>query len=146
LIGQPVTQEYLAVNPHLAFATKADDLGVIISYNTRDSTVLTGHNPITAGMTGLVINPITWTRSESLATKEQGLGSFMPDSTGTFIPVPQYADARVDTVNGVLICTTADSSLTTGKGKGIYHIYDYPFCYFNLRQNAWARISRFFGQ
>ncbi|MEI6575377.1 MAG: hypothetical protein WCO63_04290 [Bacteroidota bacterium] len=72
---------------------------------------------------GLVINPITWIRTETVATVAEGLGSFMPDPvTAKFIMGPQYADAKVNTNKGVLICNTADSNLlyqfTTSDTKG----------------------------
>jgi hypothetical protein len=148
VIGGPVTSTFLKANPHLKFATGPDDTGVIISYNT-EAPGFTGVNPVIYGDTGLVINPITWTRGETVATTAQGLGSFMPDSTGVFKPVPQYADARVDIANGVLICSTADENKIaildslSGFPKGVYHSFDYPFYYFNIRQNAANRIQKF---
>lgn len=144
VIGYPVTQAYLTANPHLKFAEGADDAGVIISYNTQSPAVLPGGNPVVSDIVGLVINPISWTRDSGVATTAQGLGSFMPDSAGVFIEVPQYADARIDIAQGVLICSTAiDSTLVLGFGPGVYHSYDYPFYYFNLRDNAAIRASKF---
>jgi len=92
-------------------------------------------------MVGTVINPITWTRDETLATTDQGFGSFMPDTNGVYVRVPQYADARIDIANGVLICSTADTN-TIGV-QGIYHNFDYPFYYFNIRSNAANRVAKF---
>jgi hypothetical protein len=57
--------------------------------------------------------------------------------------VPQYADARIDITNGVLICSTADTN-TIGI-QGIYHNFDYPFYYFNIRSNAANRVTKFLG-
>ncbi len=79
VIGYPVTQAYLNDNPHLRFATGASDTGVIISYNTEVPFVNPSNNFVVRGMVGLVINPIIWTTTEAVATKQQGLGSFMPD-------------------------------------------------------------------
>jgi hypothetical protein len=146
LIGTPITPAYLAGNPHLRFAEGPDDTGVIISYNTEAPDVVPADNPVLYGEVGLVINPITWTRDETPATTAQGLGSIMPDQTSQFVPVPQYADARIDKTNGVLICTAANEDLLfalTGVGRGIYHTFDIPFYYFNLRANAANRASRF---
>ena len=147
MIGSPITAAYLAANPHLKFAEGPDDTGVIISYNTEAPDVIPANNPVLMGMVGLVINPITWTRDETLATTAQGLGSFMPNSSLQFVPVPQYADARIDQANGVLICSTADENalypFTSGLGLGVYHSFDIPFYYFNLRANAANRVSRF---
>ncbi len=148
IIGYPVTAGYLAANPHLKFAEGPDDTGVIISYNTQAPSVVPPHNPVVSNMVGLVINPITWTRTEAVATTAEGLGSIMPDSvTLKFHPVPQYADAIVDIKNGVLICSTADSNglykYTKPFGKGVYHSFDYPFYYFNIRANAQHRAGIF---
>jgi hypothetical protein len=152
VIGYPVTAQYLEDNRHLKFATGPDDTGVIISYNTQAPDVAPGVNPVLSGLVGLVINPITWTRNDILATKAEGLGSLMPDPvTLIFSPVPQYADARVDIANGVLICTTADENglyeLTNqAMPKGVYHTFDYPFYYYNLRANAENRANKFLSR
>jgi pimeloyl-ACP methyl ester carboxylesterase len=151
VIGYPITAEYLAANPHLKFAEGPGDTGVIVSYNTQAPDVVPGTNPVLSGMVGLVINPITWTRDETLAATSQGLGSFLPDpKTKAFTQVPQYADAKIDKTNGVLICRTADENalmpLTAGLGKGVYHSFDIPFYYFNLRENAALRSANFLNQ
>lgn len=146
IIGSPITQAYLNENPHLKFATGPDDTGVIISWNTEGPNV-TVVNPVLYGEVGLVINPITWTREETVATAAQSLGSFMPDASMNFVKVPAYADARVDIAHGVLICSTASEDalypFTKTFGKGIYHSFDYSFYYYNLRQNAENRVAKF---
>jgi hypothetical protein len=151
VIGYPVTAQIIADYPHLKFAEGPDDTGVIISYNTQAPDVMPGVNPVLSGLTGLVINPITWTRTETLATTGEGLGSIMPNpSTLIFEPVPQYADARVDIAHGVLICTTADEDLLYeltqhGFPRGVYHSFDYPFYYYNIRANAQNRVNKYLG-
>jgi hypothetical protein len=148
VIGFPVTATYLAQNPHLKFAEGPDDIGVIISYNTEAPDVLPGTNPVLSGMVGLVINPITWTREETLATTSEGKGSFLPDPVSkAFSRVPQYADAKIDKTKGVVICSTADEnalySLSGALGKGVYHSFDYLFYYYNIRANAENRVSKY---
>ena len=152
VIGYPVTAELLADNPHLKFAEGPDDTGVIISYNTQAPDVEPGVNPVLSGLIGTVINPITWTRSETPATTDEGLGSLMPDpATMAFAPVPQYADAQVDIAHGVLIATTPDEEMLYeltqhGFPRGVYHSFDYPFYYENLRANAQNRIAKYLGK
>lgn len=148
VIGYPVTSSYLADNPHLKFSEGPDDTGVIISYNTQAPSVNPPNNLVVANIIGLVINPITWTRTETEATTAEGLGSLMPDPvTLKFVPGPQYADARVDIDKGVLICSSADSinlyKYTKPFGMGVYHSFDYPFYYFNIRANARNRADKF---
>jgi hypothetical protein len=152
VIGFPINAEYLADNPHLKYAEGPDDIGVIISYNTQ-SPDLQGTNPVLSGRVGIVINPISWTRDETVATIEEGLGSLWPvmqDSILTWVEGPQYADARIDIAKGVLICSTADEyefskiDSLSGWPSGVYHSFDFPFYYFNLRANAANRIQKWF--
>lgn len=152
IIGYSVTQTFLDNNPHLKFAESPDDTGVIISYNTQAADALT--NPVVVG-TPLVINPITWTRDETLVGKDDpaALGSFMPDPADNFKfkEVPQYADARIDLTKGVLICSTANEEIISyidshiGFPAGVYHSFDYPFYYYNIRANAQNRANKFLG-
>jgi hypothetical protein len=155
LPGYSITPQYLQQNSELRFATNADDTQVIVSYNTvapgtkADPVVLPG---------AMVINPITWTRSEATATASQNLGGISMDASG--YPVldaqgqPQkvlgVADARIDTAKGELICSTVDTAtLDPGNSlvaAGIFHNYDYPFYYFNIRANAANRIARFLAK
>jgi len=143
VIGYSVTTDYLQENPHLRFAEGPDDTGVIVSYNTLSPDVALEDVPFL--LPGAVaINPISWTRDETLATTGEGLGSYLPDANGVFHQAPQYADARVDTAAGVVICSTAlETELVLGFGPGIYHTYDIPFYYFNLRANAANRTEKF---
>lgn len=148
VIGYSITGEYLSRNPHLKFAQGPDDTGVIISYNTEAPDVKPGTNPVVSPG-GIAINPITWTRDETPASASQSLGSILP-SGEMFVPVEHYADARVDKAKGVVICGTADEEKLylayAGFGKGIYHSYDYPFYYYNLRENAAKRVQKFLGK
>jgi hypothetical protein len=151
VIGYPITQTYLNQNPFLKFAQGPDDTGVIISYNTEAPTI-GGTNPVMlSAQHALVINPITWTRTEEPATAQQNLGSWLPDpTTGKFVKVMAYASAQIDTATGVLICSSANAAeLAPGNlllPEGVYHSYDYPFYYFNIRANAADRVNHFLSK
>ncbi|WP_373485849.1 DUF3089 domain-containing protein [Acetobacterium malicum] len=154
VIGYTVTEDYLAANPHLKFAEGPDDTGVIVSYNTEAPEVLAPGNPvITAG--ALVINPINWKRDETLATAAENLGSIglnkdgsaVRNAEGIIAPVMNFADAQIDLDKGALICSTVNVDVyspgSATFGKGVYHTFDYPFYYFNLRQNAENRSDKY---
>jgi hypothetical protein len=131
VIGYSVTGEYLAQNPHLKFAEGPDDTGVIISYNTEAPGV-EGANP--------VILP-----GGSVVLKADGTPVL--DVQGNLAPVMDYADARVDTARGALICSTADvATLSPGSAvfpRGVFHSFDYPFYFFDIRENAANRVEHF---
>lgn len=147
VVGYSVTGDYMKKNPHLKFAEAATDTGVIVSYNT-EAPGITGKNPVLLDG-ALAINPITWTRDESLATREQSLGSTLPvgDKIGK---VEHFADARVDLNRGVVVCSTADKNKFVPTSsifeKGMYHSYDYLFYYYDLRQNAADRAAAYLEQ
>jgi hypothetical protein len=151
--GWSITPAYLKQNPELRFATGPDDTGVIISYNTESPT-FNGTNPVVLPG-AMVINPVTWNRDETPATARQNLGSIQVNSDGTVakdaqgnpVVVKDLADAQVNTAKGVLICSTVNANTiapgNTVVAQGIYHTFDYPFYYFDLRANAANRIDRF---
>ncbi len=154
VIGYSITPSYLAQNPHLKFATGSGDTRVIVSYNTVAPVTKIPDPVVLPGALG--INPITWTRDETLATAAQNLGGIalqangypVVDAQGQPEKVLGYADAQLDNSKGVLVCSTADpDTLAPGNAMveaGIYHSFDYVFYYFDLRANAAERISNFF--
>jgi hypothetical protein len=150
VIGYSVTKDYLAKNPHLKFAEGSYDTGVIISYNTEAPDV-TGNNIVL--LPGAIsINPINWSREEIPASAEQNLGSLKIDNVWNVLErnVKNFADARVDKTRGVVICSTADAEKLAPANqifpKGVFHSYDYPFYYYNIRENAERRTAAFLKQ
>ena len=146
LPGYSVTPDYLAANPQLRFGTSATDTGVLLSWNTEAPTI-GGPNPVLLPG-ALVINPITWTTSETHAAASQSLGSWLPDKTGTYAKVPHYADAQVDTAKGVLVTTTPSVATWSPGGpnafpKGVFHSFDIPFYYFDVQVNAKQRVAAY---
>ena len=157
VIGYSITPQYLARNPELKFAEGPSDTGAIVSYNT-EAPVVDGTNPVTLPG-GIAINPITWTRTEEPATAAQNLGGILidpktdyavVDAKGDPVRVPHYADAQVNKARGVVICGTADVNLLSPGDallpKGVYHSFDYPFYYFDVRANAADRVAHFLNK
>lgn len=145
LVGCSVTDSYLSKNPHLKFAEGPDDLGVIISYNTQSPDLAAGAN-LVVEPGAIAINPISWTREETLAQASESLGSMMPAS-GSVVKIEHYADARVDKAKGVVICSTADAdfihAMNPALPRGMYHSFDYPLYFYDLRENMTKRIAKY---
>lgn len=151
VIGYPVTAEFMDANKHLKFAEGPDDTGVIISFNTQSPKIAPGESIIMTNLIGQVINPINWKRDETLAPASESLGSYMPtDDQGNYGIIPNFADARIDLVQGVIVCSSVNDStmfeISGNMGLGIYHGFDIPFYYYNLRENAEKRVDAFLGQ
>jgi hypothetical protein len=146
LIGYTVTDaDLLAAG--LTAAKKADDVGVVISYNTQ-STTSAGGPMLMAGAN--CINPLNWETDSLIAEASQNSGAvFFNDATGAFIKeVENYCGAQIDTETGALLTTIPEEdqgSLEFGPyTEGVYHRYDYAFWYRNLEKNVGDRINAFF--
>jgi hypothetical protein len=144
LIGFSVTEDYLKQNPPLKFATGPDDTGVIISYNTEAEGVT--KNPVVRPG-ALAINPISWKVTGPEAPKESNLGSttLITVALSDLTPVKNIASAQVDATRGVVVCKSVDAERYTIPGwpTGVYHTYDYPFYFYNIRDNAQNRVDRY---
>ena len=68
------------------------------------------------------------------------------DKNGQIERVMSLADARVDKEKGVVICSTVDpAQYAVGFPEGVYHTFDYPFYFFDVRANAAHRIEHYFA-
>ena len=148
VIGYTVDRKWLADNPHLKFARRSDDYGVIVSYNTEGPRNASHHNFVV--LDGAVsINPINWRRDDTYAPACRNLGSWV-EKDGRMQKVMDLADAQVDTMRGVVRCTTAPverygtpAALSALFGPYSYHLNDIGLYYFNLRRNAEDRIAAY---
>jgi hypothetical protein len=159
VVGQTVTPGYLAKNPHLRFTERANDTGTIISWNTEAPTIA-AKNPVTLPG-GIAVNPITWTRDTTPAKAGKNLGSIeldlatggtpVRDEDGRIKQVMGLADARVNAKKGVVICSTVKREeppyyIPGGFPMGVYHTFDYPLYFFDIRANAYERVQHFFAE
>lgn len=144
VIGYPVTETFLAENPHLKFAEGATDTGVIISYSTESSGNKNQYNVLVPEGT-IAINPINWRRDETYAPVEENLGSLA--ATGVF--GAGLADARVDTERGVVVCDTVNPEIYADSGvyfgTGSFHSLDFDLYHENLKVNVADRINAYFA-
>ncbi len=142
IIGYSVTAEDLKKYPWIKPAQKADDTGVVISWNTQ-APGATG-SPVLRP-SAICINPLTWTTDGTPADKSLNLGAvFFDDFKGTVTKeTPHYTGARIDEKTGALV-TTPPEELNIGHfPKGVLHKFDYAFWYRNLEQNVRDRINAY---
>lgn len=141
-IGYSVTDEDLKRYPWIKPAQKADDIGVVISWNTQ-APGATGSPVLRPG--AICINPLTWTTDETPADKNLNLGAvFFDDFKGTIArEVPHYTGARVDRKTGALVTIPPEKLKIGHFPKGVLHKYDYAFWYRNLEKNVKDRIKAY---
>ena len=150
--GYTVTQQYLDQN-HFTFASGANDTRVLISWNTEAPTTAAPDPVVLPG--ALAINPITWTRGDrGHGGAEPGFDRAQPGDgrpgAGRAGPHPVRGGPRrrgVDTAKGAVICSAVDpADYDFGFPLGVYHTFDYPFYFFDVRANAQQRIRHYFAE
>jgi len=142
-IGYAVTTDFLADNPHLKFAERKSDTGVIISWNTEGPENVGEHNAVVLE-NSVCINPLTWRTDDTYAPTYLNLGSRINGEI-----LYDIADAQIDLERGSLI-TTADASYAMPAndlfGPACFHGKDYDFYYNNIVENVKDRINAYFGR
>lgn len=144
LIGDSITKNYLEKNPHLKFAEKEDDTGVIISWNVEHLGI-TDENPLL--LDGCIaINPLNWKRDETPAGVELNISSYLKKGEVK----PGIADAKINLERGSLQCSTVDKMEYKPPMDifpiGTYHSMDYGFYYGNIKKNVKVRVNAFLNK
>ncbi len=152
-IGYSVTDEYLAANPHLKFATGECDTGVIIAYNTEGpkNVETNAHNIVVMPHTRS-INPLNWKLDETYAPASMNLGSLVENvETGGSEFKDIGADAQINLARGVVV-THAELTPTSAEiakagaeffGPDGRHAYDYMYYYNNIKANVAKRVAAY---
>ena len=145
LIGYSVTPDDLGRCPWMKIAENANDIGVIITYNTQSQDAV-GSPVLLPG--AQCVNPLNWTISQDVASREMNLGAvFFSDAGAVDSIVPHFTDAWVDG-QGALVAGIPDPDLYSGGTfpRGVFHKYDYNFFYNNLKQNVENRVHAFLNK
>jgi hypothetical protein len=152
-IGYSVTDEYLAANPHLKFATGETDTGVIIAWNTEGpgNVETNAYNCVVLPDTRS-INPINWKLDETYAPASENLGSLIENGeTGKPEIGDVGADAQINLARGVVVTNAKgtqmdeESARTAAEffGPDGRHADDYTLYYNNIRDNVAKRVAAY---
>ena len=157
-IGDSLTKQYLAENPHVRAAQAADDLGVVVSWNT-EGPANKGKKSLVISPGAISINPLNWRTDETPAGAELNLGSFFVHLTDSGMDeLPIRADAVLDLERGSVMVMNPEfekyaitkipgyEMVETVFGPASYHGCDYSFFYLNIRENARVRAEAWFGK
>ena len=144
LIGYPNMPKTFPQYPHLRTAQKADDTGVIITYNSQAAGI--GKSPFTGQSGAYCINPVNWRTDNKLAERTEHKGSrFFDFKTGAPTDKKEFVSAQIDPATGGLVVKTAAPGKYDSRalGQGIYHMFDLNLFYYDLRANGKLRIKAF---
>jgi hypothetical protein len=146
LIGMPIPEDFYLMFPHVRPARGADDLGVVISYNTNSPSV-DGNDPFSIP-SNVLINPVTWVTDDSYAPREASKGGIIVNDDGTFTDAPHLADAKIDRSTGTLVSDVDRERFSSAPASrayfplGVLHENDIPLYYYDLRANAENRVEK----
>ncbi len=144
LIGHPAMPKHFPQYPHLKTAQKADDTGCIITYNSQAPGKI--RSLFTGSDKYFCINPVNWRTNSEIATAAQHKGSrFFNHKNGKVTECRNFVTAQIDMKTGALMVIPQKSGKYDSRtlGKGVYHMYDLQFFYFDLKENAKLRIKAF---
>lgn len=144
VVGWSITEEDLRDNPAIEICEDAHQTGCFISYNSvapgkqKDSPV------ILPG--AIVVNPLTWTREDTLASAELNRGSTFFNEDDTYQTYPGFASAQI--ADGGLAVVAKDPKRLDVPffPSGVYHGYDYPLFFENIMTNAAQRIQAYLAK
>ena len=144
LIGYPNMPKSFPEYPHLRTAQRADDTGVIITYNSQAPGKVKSY--FTGSSDVYCINPVNWRTDGQIAGKSEHKGSrFFDYKTGKPTDKKAFVSAKIDPATGGLIVEPAEPGKYDSRvlGPGVYHMLDLNFFYYDLRANGQLRINAF---
>lgn len=126
-------------------AAKADDLGVIIGWNTQ----LPGtNNPLFIARRTYCINPLNWRTDATPAGAEEHHGAIVYDlQLKRARIVKNFSGARIDPDSGALLVSPPEAEryeFHNFAGNGIMHVNDIWFFVVNLRENIDLRVKTWY--
>ena len=144
LIGYPNMPKTFPEHHYLRTAQRADDTGVIITYNSQApgkvKSCFTGRSDV------YCINPVNWRTDNKIADKSEHKGScFFDFKSDNATDKKSFVSAQIDPASGGLIVETAEPGKFDSRtlGAGVYHMFDLNFFYYDLRANGKLRIDTY---
>ena len=144
-VGWRLTEAELERFPALLPAKGELDTGVIIAFNT-EAPYVTESLLVPKGVKTLSINPLNWRTDGTPATRRENLGACFTDYSGKIVKeVPHISGGYLDGARGTLKLPYIEPAEYKNSlfPDGVYHLYDYQFCYRNLQKNVADRTQAF---
>lgn len=162
LVGWPINSSFLAELKTIQMCQDSTDIGCLNSWNTQRKMAFKSF----AEKETLVTNPLSWQSQTDYIGKEANLGAFFITNprfkfsqknlfqgnfefpadfttTNDTLIIPHYIGAKAKKGIVEVKRPSNQKNLIMFLKAGNYHLYDYNFFYFNIRQNAKTRIKQF---
>ncbi len=143
LFGFPRLPKTFPDAPHIKLAQRADDTGVIMTWNSEAPGV---KNSIFTGPGTYCINPLNWRTDAVKADASLSKGAVFFDGEGKIIQEEKnFCTAEINPETGALIVVPLKKDKYDSRllGKGVYHMNDIYFFYHDITRNAQDRINAY---
>ncbi|MDD3336361.1 MAG: DUF3089 domain-containing protein [Eubacteriales bacterium] len=147
-IGWRITDEDLESYPWIIPAAGADDVGVVISFNSEAEGIMDSLI-VPNGTKTHAINPLNWRTDNTYADASENKGACFTNYSGEIVKeVSALTGAYLDETRGTLkLPDIAPEDYSNSLfPDGVYHLYDYQFFYRNLQENVALRTDAYFSQ
>jgi len=145
-IGFAPSEDIFNEETGLKFASKEDDVNVVISFTTEGKTA-TGKSLLLPDKP-MVINPLNWKRDDTYASKDLNKGTINISANQDSITLVEGKDdAQINLERKTLICTTRTSdeyTVSVSFSTESFHEKEYSMYYGNLKENVQTRIDAYF--
>ena len=141
LFGYPRMPKSFPDAPYLKLAERADDVGVIITWNSEAPGV---KDSIFTGPGTYCINPLNWRTDSVKAEPSQSVGAVFFDRNGRIVAEERnFCSAQINPETGALIVIPANPGKFDSKllGNGVYHMNDIFFFFHDITKNVQVRIK-----
>lgn len=137
LIGMPFKLN--SNGAKLPFAKRADDVGVVVSWNTQTADC---KKSIFSGKGTYCINPLNWKTDSTPAAASANPGAMFYDyKTGKIERIPNFCGAVIDPEKGALIVDLPeDLAKKYPSWRGVHHMNDLYFFYDAMVDNVLLRV------
>jgi len=147
-LGLAPSEDIFNETTGLKFATKEDDVNVVISFTTEGATA-TGKSLLLPNKP-MVINPLNWKTDDTYASAEMNKGTIIVSPTfDSITEVAGKDDAQINLTRKTIICTTRTDDQFTINEKAFstesFHEKECSMYYANLKENVQTRIDAYFA-
>ncbi len=149
-IGWPCTRDMVSKYPQIVPAQGEDDTGVLIAFDCESADLEESYLD-SKGRWSHSINPLNWRTDGTVAGRDLNKGCRIMRSNGEVkAEIPNFCGCYIEPERGVLKVIGPDPKdykpLIPELPYGGYHVYDFEFFYYNLKENVKRRSDSYFSK
>lgn len=125
------------------FGERADQTGCLMAWNTIGPG---GSSPVLKSKDALCTNPLSWTTNKKHYPASMNVCAKILLDTGQDLLLENFTSAKITSSGGLKITepdSELKSALNLSMGSHCYHLYDYDFFFYNIKENVGVRCEAY---